>query len=490
MANRFIVILLLCFSILTPSTAQPKYETRAAWLTTAYGLDWPHTKADTPQGIRQQKEELVRMLDTLANANFNTVLFQTRIRGNVIYPSSIEGWSEVLTGKPGKNPGYDPLAFAIEECHKRGLECHAWIVTFPLGDKRHMRTLAGTSALKKHKDICVLYKNEYYLNPGNPYTKQYLMQIIKEIVTKYDIDGIHLDYLRYPEHAENFPDRKEYRQYGKGLAQEAWRRENLTETVRHIYNGIKQIKPWVKVSSSPVGKYRDTTRYPSNGWNAYHAVYQDPQKWLAEGIQDQIYPMIYFRNNDFYPFVLDWQEHSYGRHVIPGLGIYFLQSEDGRKEWNTNDIRRQVYFMRRHHLSGASYYRTQYLADNTKGVTHMLKNTFYVTPALTPPMKWIDSIPPTQPRALEPKAIAQGYVKLGWEPANDNASDVTYVVYASDTYPVDTSNPGYIVAKGIRETTYIYAPIEPWKAKTYFTVTAVDRCGNESTPASGVCHTP
>ena len=151
--HRTIFILSLLFLIL-PAKAQPKHEVRAAWITAVYGLDWPRTRATTPQGIRKQKEELVDILDKLKAANFNTVLFQTRTRGDVLYPSSIEPFNSILTGKVGGNPGYDPLAFAIGECHKRGMECHAWMVTIPLGNKKHVASLGKQSVTKRVKDIC------------------------------------------------------------------------------------------------------------------------------------------------------------------------------------------------------------------------------------------------------------------------------------------------------------------------------------------------
>ena len=141
------------------------------------------------------------------------------------------------------------------------------------------------------KDICVPYKNEYFLNPGHPATKEYLMRLVREVVERYDIDGVHFDYLRYPENAPLFPDKYDFRRYSKGRTLDQWRRDNISEIVRYIYKGVKAMKPWVKVSTCPVGKYRDTSRYSSRGWNAFYTVYQDPQGWLGEGIQDQIYLM-------------------------------------------------------------------------------------------------------------------------------------------------------------------------------------------------------
>ena len=287
--------------------ASSKYEIRAAWITTIGGLDWPTVKATSAYGIKRQKEELCKQLDMLKEANFNTVLFQTRLRGDVIYPSIYETFAESLAGKTGRNPGYDPLKFAIEECHKRGMEIHAWMVCIPAGNDRQVKLLGKQSVVKKKPTMCIHFKRAWYLDPGNPETAKYLAAIAKEITMNYDIDGIHLDYIRYPENAENFPDGKTFRKYGKGKTISQWRRDNITSIVREIYNDVKLIKPWVKVSSSPVGKYDDTRRYSSKGWNAYNAVYQDAKLWLKTGIHDAIFPMMYFRDNHFYPFALDWE---------------------------------------------------------------------------------------------------------------------------------------------------------------------------------------
>ena len=469
------------FLLLTISLpAQSKHEIRAAWVTTVYGLDWPQTRANTPAGIQQQKKELVEILDQLKTANFNTILFQTRARSDVFYPSSIEPFSNMLTGKTGKHPGYDPLAFAIEECHKRGMECHAWMVTIPLGTRKHIAAQGQHAITQKHKGICVFYRGEYYLNPGHPDTKKYLMSLVREVVEKYDVDGVHFDYLRYPEHAKHFPDKAQYRKHGKGRSLTQWRRDNITEIVRHIYKEVKAIKPWIKVSSSPVGKYDDTTRYPSQGWNALHVVHQDVQGWLAEGIQDQIYPMMYFKGNAFYPFALDWKEQSNGRHIIPGLGIYFLKEK--KDEWSTEDIERQIAHTRIHALAGQGHYRAKYLMQNAQQFYDLLKESTYKYPALQPPMTWADSIPPAAPKVLQIETKSNGYKMLSWQPATDNDCHnlPSYVIYASDTYPVDISNPKNIVAQGIKETTFLYTSIFPWEEKLYFAVTAIDRYGNES----------
>lgn len=479
--RRIIPIIVACCCTLQ-MIAQPKHEVRAAWLTTAYALDWPHQKANSPEGIRKQKKELVELLDYLYEANFNTVLFQARTRGEVFYPSAIEPFSSTLAGGVGRNPGYDPLAFVIEECHKRGMECHAWMVAIPLGSTKHVNALGSRSVTKKQRSICVTHKGHWYLNPASPETKKYLMKLVDEIVEHYDIDGIHFDYLRYPENETNFPDSKEYKQYGKGRSREQWRRDNLTEILRYVHKGVKQKKPWVKLSSSPVGKYKNTRRYPSKSWNAYHAVYQDVAAWLEEGIQDQIYPMMYFSGNNFYPFALDWKERSHQRHIIPGLGIYFLDPKEGN--WKRNEIERQIHFIRQNKLSGQAFYRAEHLINNTQGIYDELNEHFYAYPALQPPMTWVACTPPGKPEELTMRQD-DGYTTLTWKPSTENELQQTpyYIIYAADSYPVDTTKPQHIIAQRVQGTQYVHAPVFPWNYKRYYAVTAVDRYGNESEAA-------
>ena len=189
---KTIIRLFILFILALNASAQsPKHEVRAVWLTTLQGLDWPKTTSPA-----QQQRDLVRILDQYQQANINTVLVQTRVRGTTIYPSAIEPWDPILTGTNGASPGYDPLLFCIEECHKRGMECHAWIVTIPIGKASNY----GCQQLrKKYPRRIVRIGEEYYMNPEQPETGDYIAGICREVTRRYDIDGIHLDYIRYPE---------------------------------------------------------------------------------------------------------------------------------------------------------------------------------------------------------------------------------------------------------------------------------------------------
>ena len=474
--RTFLLIFISLLFITIKTAAQPKHEIRATWITTLGGMDWPRNKATNANGIRRQQQELRDILDQLKEANFNTVMLQTRLRGDLIYPSAFETFPEALTGKTGRNPGYDPLAFAIEECHKRGMELHAWIVTIPVGNHRQIKLLDKYSVVRKNRKICKQYQGSWYLDPGHPGTADYLAGIVREIVSRYDVDGVHFDYIRYPENARRFPDKDTHRKYGKGKDLKQWRRENITAIARRLHAEVKQLKPWVKVSSSPVGKFKDTNRYSSLGWNAYETVYQDAQGWLKEGIHDALFPMMYFKDNHFYPFALDWKENDHGRWVVPGLGIYYLSPKE--QDWPIDEVSRQLHFTRQTGLAGHAYFRNRFLLDNVKGIFDELKNDFYTTPALVPPMTWQDSIAPTAPTEPFYELQDNGEVKLAWNASKDNHDlPVVYHLYASSNYPVDTNNANNLLATYFKGN-QITLP----DGEGYFAVTAADRYGNESAP--------
>lgn len=464
--------------------AFPKREARAVWVTTLGGLDWPKAKASTVAGRDKQKQELCQLLDQLQAIHINTVFLQTRVRGSVIYPSSIEPWDVALTGQYGKDPGYDPLQFAVEECHRRGMELHAWMVTVPAYKIALAKQMGTKGVVRTHPSLCKKHADMYYLDPGQPTTADYLAEICQEVVRRYDVDGIHFDYIRYPENAVSFPDADTYKKFGKGQAKAQWRRDNVTRIVRKIYTSVKALKPWVRVSSSPVGKFRDGTRFSSKGWNCYDAVFQDAQGWLREGIHDALYPMMYFQGDHFFPFAADWREQDRGRCVAPGLGIYFMSPQE--KNWPLSVITEQLAYIRSLGLGGQAYFRSKFLTDNTKGLYDYLKREFYAFPALTPVCSWQDSVPPTQPGAFSCEELEEGMSRLSWEPSTDNleAGGVFYNVYVSRQFPVDTSCPEHLVAARLTAPSYVFNRLLVHLYGMHIAVTAMDRCGNESAPVT------
>jgi len=458
----------------SPAHPAPKYEVRAVWLTTLSGLDWPKVKATSSVNREQQKRELCQILDQLKAVRINTILLQTRIRGSVIYPSKIEPWDVCLTGQFDKDPGYDPLAFAIEETHRRGMELHAWVVTVPSFKIKDAAKMGPRCLLKTHPQLLKKHNDSYYLDPGLPGSDDYLVSICKEIVSRYDVDGIHFDYIRYPENAEGFPDGATFKKYGKNGRKADWRRANITRMVTKAHKAIKTLKPWVRLSCSPVGKFKDTRRFSSRGWNAYTAVYQDAQGWLRDGIMDMLCPMMYFQGDHFYPFAADWQENSNGRPIVPGLGIYFLSPNE--KDWDLGVIQRELSYLRDQGLQGQAYFRSKFLTDNTKGLYEYLKTAYYPYPALLPPMTWESSEKPDAPKVKDERTGPTTGC-LRWEPAKG----CRYVVYASRQLPVDTSNPANIVTV-TSQCEYSYNLLSSTLMGLHFAVTALDRYGNESEP--------
>ena len=455
--KRYTLFILLC-CWLTVLSAQPKYEVRAVWLTTLGGLDWPKNYAHDGMGIERQKEDLCRILDQLKAINVNTVLFQTRVRATTTYPSDLEPWEGSLSGVPGKTPCYDPLQFAIDECHRRGMEIHAWVVAIPIGK---WNTTGCKWVRSRYPSLVKRIGEEGYMNPEAYGTANYIANICEEITTHYDIDGIHLDYIRYPE-------------TWKG----SMNHENITRIVRRVNERVKIHKPWVKMSCSPIGKSGDLSRYRSNGWNAYSRVRQDAQGWLREGLMDQLYPMMYFSGNNFYPFAIDWQEQSYGRMIISGLGTYMLHPRE--RNWPLNEVKRQLSVTRDLGI-GHCHFRTKFLLDNVKGIyDHMLKNDRY--PALIPPMTWAQSIAPTAPTQLQIERTSKGD-NLRWSGATDRSDGpyLLYNVYASTEEQVDITKAENLIA-----TRYFKQQLSirrhQQQRPLHYAITAIDRYGNESAP--------
>lgn len=442
----------------------PKYEVRAVWLTTIGGIDWPHSYAQSERSAEKQKEELRAILDRLQKANINTILLQTRIRATTIYPSQYEPWDGCLSGFPGKSPGYDALQFAIDECHKRGMEVHAWVVTIPVGK---WNSYGCRQLRKRFPRLIKRIDQDGYMDPEATQTGCYLAEMCREIVQRYDVDGIHLDYIRYPE-------------TWKFRISKDQARGNITRIVEKIHQAVKKEKPWVKMSCSPIGKFDDLSRYWSHGWNAYTKVAQDAQAWQKEGLMDELFPMMYFRGDQFFPFAIDWKEHSYGKIIAPGLGIYFLDPKEGK--WNISDITSELYHLR-NIGEGHAFFRNKFLLDNHQGVYDFVTAHFNRYPALVPPMTWESNKRPQQPVTLFIEEN-EGTTTLRW----DNSlqyEDGTAIktpsiynnVYASKEYPVDVHDARNLI---LTRTTRRQLTTRTGNTPTYYAVTTTDGFGNES----------
>ena len=465
----FLLILLMTGITGLFASEPPATEVRAVWLTTNYGLDWPRNRTS----LEVQKRELIEILDSLKSHNFNTVLFQVRGRGEVLYRSRIEPMMSLIAPAGPGQPPFDPLAFVVEECHKRGLACHAWVVTYPLGNNTHVRSLGAQSVTKKNPSITKQFQKEWFLDPGNPRTDDYLVSIVQEIVTGYDVDGIHFDYIRYPDNRGRFPDDGMYRLYGKGKTRDEWRRDNITRFVTRVYDIVKSVKPWVQVSSAPLGRYR-TLAGNGVGWTALETVSQDAGKWMMMGKHDAIYPMMYYKERLFYPFVDDWLNHNNGRIVVPGLGAYQM-IELG---WSHRDILNQVDYTRDKEVHGQAYFRTENVLSNTKGILREL-GSYYRYPAKLPPMTWLSDTIPDSPNDLRAEKNEEGLFELSWE--GNGSARVTYNVYRSETDTLSLDRAEKLIAVGLREPQFRYRAEENDKAYYYY-ITISDAYRNESVP--------
>lgn len=445
---RYIYTLFIMLLISLCAVSQPKHEVRAVWLTTIGGIDWPHSYAQSARSIDKQKDELRHILDQLQQVGINTVLLQTRVRGTMIYPSTYEPWDGCLSGFPGKSPGYDALAFAIDECHKRGMELHAWMVTIPVGK---WDALGCRQLRKKMPHNLIKIKADGYLNPESQQTADYLASLCAEVTRQYDIDGIHLDYIRYP---EDLPKLKSLdRQHG---------RSNITRIVSAISRRVKSLKPWVKMSCSPIGKYDDTARYWSHGWNANTTVCQDAVAWLRDGLMDELFPMMYFRDNNFFPFALDWKEQSHGRIIVPGLGIYFMSPRE--RDWPLTDITRELEVLR-HIGLGHAYFRSKFFTDDTKGLYTYAKNSYCRYPSLVPPMTWASRHKPDMPSQLSLSSIANGVSLLSWSHTEKDTTMMMFNIYASKSILSIPTTPAILSPYAVKADSCLFptmvAPIMP-----------------------------
>lgn len=467
-----IIITITFLSVYSVAQSIPKHEVRAVWITTIGGLDWPHSYSQSVFSAAKQQKEFCDILDKLKEANVNTVILQTRIRGTVIYPSEIEPWDGCLSGFPGRSPGYDPLKFAIDECHKRGMELHAWVVAIPVGKWNFL----GCKKLRmRYPRLIRNIDDEGYMNPESEVTADYIAKICAEITRNYDIDGINLDYIRYPE---------------------TWKirvpldegRRNITRIVRRVHDEVKAIKPWVKMACSPIGKYDDLSRFWSHGWNARNTVCQDAQQWLKDGLMDELFPMMYFQGDQFFPFAIDWKEQSYGKLITPGLGVYFL--DNNQKDWPLDIISREMNVLRQNGM-GHAYFRSKFFTDNTKDIFNFTSNEFDTYPSLVPPMTWENNTKPLAPTNLRISKYNDQEM-ISWDCGNDisgtskyerenktKSVPLFYNVYASYSYPVDINDARNIIAARIPQKE-ISLPISRESEKFNYAVTAIDRYGNES----------
>jgi uncharacterized lipoprotein YddW (UPF0748 family) len=378
----------------------PKSEFRGVWVATVANIDWPSRKGLSAD---QQRRELVAMFDKFKELNFNAVVLQVRPMCDALYQSDLEPWSEFLTGEQGKSPGYDPLKFAVEEAHKRGLELHAWFNPYRAWNPSATGKPAANHLVKARPDIAKRYGKHYWLNPTHPDVQRHSLAVVLDVVRGYDVDGVHMDdyFYPYPERTEAgaeipFPDDdtwEAYQDVGGNLSREDWRRQAVNEFVRRQYVEVKKLKPWVKVGISPFGIWRPGSPPGIAGFDQYDKLYADAKLWLNKGWVDYFTPQLYWpiaQERQSFPKLLGWwaEQNTKGRHLWPGLATYRAASE--AKGWSTGEIAEQIRLIREAGgAPGAIHFSAKPILENRGGIADELKKV-YAAPARVPDSPWLD----------------------------------------------------------------------------------------------------
>ena len=378
-------------------------EMRGMWVASVGNIDWPSTNG---LSTTQQKAELISLLNQAVELKLNTVILQVRPACDALYASKIEPWSEYLTGTMGRapEPSYDPLAFAIEEAHQRGLELHAWFNPYRARHLAAKSPIAPNHISRTHPEWVRHYGKSLWLDPGEKGVQQYSLRVILDVVRRYDIDGVHLDDYFYPYKEKDargrdleFPDEASWRRYGAGgrLSRDDWRRENVNVFVHELYRSIKAIKPWVKFGISPFGIWRPGNPPAIRGLDAFEVLHADSRKWLANGWVDYLAPQLYWgiapRETSF-PVLLRWWAEQNVRARLLCAGLYTV----GRN-WPPTEILNQIRLEREEPgTAGHIHWDAKALMANRQLKAELTKGP-YAEAALVPPTPWLERGGPARP---------------------------------------------------------------------------------------------
>lgn len=448
MTRRLLALAFTAFVALTlwAQEAQ-KREMRTVWIATVSNIDWPQTRGTGTATINKQKKQLTDLLDGFVKANMNSVCLQVRPMADALYKSSYEPWSSYLTGTRGQDPGWDPLAFAVEECHKRGLEINAWVNPYRFSNSSGNDCTTAIDKQLKNSGILMQVGNRIVFNPALKASRDHLLKVCKEMIQNYDIDGIIFDDYFYPgggtPEDSSAPDYQLYTQSNSGMSIGDWRRANVNQMVKDMWNMVQATKPYVKFSIGPAGvagqRATSATKHGvvpvdeycrASDWQ-YNSIYSDPLAWLEEGTIDYISPQLYWKTNHttnpFGPLTNWWSyiaEH-FGRHHYASHNIYFMAETNTKADWD--EILQQIRYSRqynRQNAPGVNFYSAKYIDGPTcKGLAEYLSQTLFTHKALEPAMPWHSKTNYDAPANL---AYSGGI--LSWTGVNKKL--VRYSVYA------------------------------------------------------------
>jgi len=499
MRRTVFLLLLFLFFLYQAKALPPKREFRGVWIATVNQLDWPSVPGAP---AKEQQQELLRMLDKLEQLNFNAVIFQVRPSADAFYRSNTEPWSHWLSGEQGKAPdqGWDPLEFIVKECHLRGMELHAWLNPFRIS-QNHSFTLSPLNIASKNPDWVVQYDNKKFLDPGIPQVRQYLCSVVAEIVSRYDIDAIHMDDYFYPYPSQtkaSFPDTVSFRLYNRGVPPERiedWRRDNVDSIIFTLNQTIKKIKPQVKFGISPFGVWRNHDNDPAGSATKaaitnYDHLFADVIKWQKNKWTDYLLPQLYWEFDhpaaSFKTLSQWWEKNANKRHIYIGHAAYKALEATGTAWKNPDELPRQIRESRGHgNIQGSAFFRMQHIELNANGISDSLANNYYKTKALLPTMPWIDRKIPNPPGKLR---FVRGTIRWDYNkkvPASDDLLG-HLIYYSNDKKSVNRNNPHNLV--GFTPTNFCELnQLKLENSETiYLWIVALDKHHNESKPIGPV----
>ncbi len=483
--------LLLCATSLWSQSPAPEF--RGMWIATVKNIDWP-SRAGLP--VETQQRELIEILDRLQAHHFNAVVLQVRPAGDAFYDSPFEPWSEWLSGEQGKAPSpyYDPLQFAISECHRRNMELHAWINPFrAVTDDDPLKQLAPNHVARTHPEWTVRYGNNRYIDPGIPMARDYLISIVMDVVQRYDIDAIHFDDYFYPYQiaGEEFPDSLSFRLYRARFTDLiAWRRNNVDEFIHQLHDTLVAVKAEVEFGISPFGVWRNNAEDPLGsatraGITSYDGLHADVRTWLQRGWIDYVAPQLYF-SIGFAPadftILLDWWErNSFGKHLYIGHSVYKINNNADQNWADPRELPRQIAAVRRNPAAnGSIHFSANWLKKNPLGFADSLQNRLYAAYAFPPSMPWLDNVAPLPPAQVSISATKAGMELLWIDPRNPDAA--YYCVYRSEGKELPNASQQYLREILRERGQYSLDEEVKFGKKYHYLVTARDRQHNESEP--------
>jgi len=485
--KRIYLSVIVMFMAMTAVVAQKKREFRGAWIQCVNGQFQGKSKDVMQKTLSYQ-------LDELQKDGANAIIFQVRPECDALYASSYEPWSRFLTGVQGRapQPYWDPLQWMVDQCHRRGMELHAWINPYRAKTKG-TTGLAVSHVAIKHPERVFGYDGQYIMNPALDENREYICRVVADIVRRYDVDGLHMDdyFYPYPVAGEIIPDEKQFRSNSNGISNIGdWRRYNVNMFVKQLHDTITAIKPWVKFGVSPFGIYRNKVNDPNGsdtrGLQNYDDLYADVLLWVNNGWIDYCVPQIYWQighpTADYKTLIEWWNRYASARPLYIGEDVErTVKYTDLQRPASHQMPAKMALHAKSSNVDGMVLWYAKAAEDNIGNYGTMLRNTYWRYPALQPLMPFIDHKAPKKVRKLKPVWTEDGYLLFWTAPKGRGWQNEArqYVVYrfASDE-KVNTNDASKIVT--ITSDTFLKLPYNNGRTPYTYVVTALDRIHNES----------